>query len=161
MVQELVDTVGSLAQKNQNTLSVRCAQGIGAMRADVVKTRQILLNLLGNACTFTKEGAIALDVRPGVLGSSPAVAFSVTDTGVGMTPEQTTKIFDPFTQADITTTRKYGGTGLGLAIVSRFCALMGGTVSVKSAPGRGSCFTVVLPVNVTTTADEAVPVDAA
>jgi signal transduction histidine kinase len=90
------------------------------------------------------------------------VAFTVTDTGVGMTPQQTDKIFDAFTQADVTTTRKYGGTGLGLAIVSRFCELMGGSVSVESRPSEGSCFTVYLPIDVTDAAIESpLPADAA
>jgi two-component system sensor histidine kinase/response regulator len=160
MVRDVTDTVGLLAQKNQNTVSVSCAEGIGWMKADVMKTRQILLNLLGNAAKFTREGTIALDVRPVTLDGSPAVMFSVTDSGVGMTPEQASKVFEPFTQADITTTRKYGGTGLGLAIVSRFCALMGGTVSVESRPGQGSCFTVRLPLTVVA-ADETVPLGAA
>ena len=82
----------------------------------------------------------------------------MTDSGVGMTREQTSKIFDPFTQADVTTTRKYGGTGLGLAIVSRFCRLMGGEVSVVSEPGLGSCFTVRLPIEVADLVDDVVPV---
>ena len=99
------------------------------MHADLMKTRQILLNLLSNAAKFTRDGAITLDVaRRRDRRRGRAIVFTVTDTGVGMTPEQTAKIFDPFTQADVTTTRKYGGTGLGLAIVSRFCRLMGGDV---------------------------------
>ena len=159
LVREVADTMGSLAQKNQNTLTVHCAD-IGTMRADVMKTRQILLNLLGNATKFTKDGAITLDVRASSIGGRTAVLFSITDTGVGMTPEQCSKIFDPFTQADLTTTRKYGGTGLGLAIVSRFCKLMGGTVSVESEPDRGSCFLVVLPMHVVVT-EEPVALDVA
>ena len=93
-----------------------------------MKTRQILLNLLSNAAKFTRDGTITLDVRAAPSRRRAVVEFTVTDTGVGMTPEQAAKIFDPFTQADVTTTRKYGGTGLGLAIVSRFCQLMGGEV---------------------------------
>ena len=106
------------------------------MTADLMKTRQILLNLLSNAGKFTRAGTIALDVRRAIVAGRPSIEFTVTDTGVGMTPEQTSKIFDPFTQADVTTTRKYGGTGLGLALVSRFCRLMGGEVSVDSRAGR-------------------------
>jgi signal transduction histidine kinase len=118
------------------------------MVADFMKTRQILLNLLSNAGKFTRDGAIALDVQRVTVGGRPLVRFSVIDTGVGMTSQQTEKVFEAFTQADVTTTRKYGGTGLGLAIVSRFCQLMGGSVSVESRPGHGSTFIVQLPLEV-------------
>ena len=116
------------------------------MHADLTKTRQVLLNLLSNAGKFTRQGTIAVDVRRRRVDGATYVEFSVTDTGVGMTPEQTRKVFDAFTQADVTTTRKYGGTGLGLAIVSKFCELMGGTVAVESRPGKGSRFVVQLPL---------------
>ena len=117
------------------------------MFGDLTKTRQVLLNLLSNAGKFTRDGAITLAIRRSITDDGrPCVEFALTDTGVGMTPEQSRKVFDPFTQADVTTTRKYGGTGLGLAIVSRFCDLMGGTVSVDSRPGEGSRFTVRLPL---------------
>jgi signal transduction histidine kinase len=149
--------MGPLAKKHHNTLTVSCPEDIGAMYGDVMKTRQILLNLLGNATKFTKNGTIALDVRRSTVAGADAVLFSVTDTGVGMTPEQSSRIFDAFTQADITTTRQYGGTGLGLTIVSRFCEMMGGGVSVESRPGQGSCFTVHLPMKVVGS-EERVPV---
>jgi signal transduction histidine kinase len=157
MIAELRDTVDPLIEKNANTLTVRCADDVGTMAADLIKTRQILMNLLSNAAKFTRDGVVTLDVRRELVDGMRSVLFTVTDTGVGMTPEQTAKIFDPFTQADVTTTRKYGGTGLGLAIVSRFCRLMGGAVSVVSEPGLGSCFTVRLPVEVADLVDEAVP----
>jgi signal transduction histidine kinase len=157
MIAELRDTVDPLIEKNANTLTVRCADDVGTMAADLTKTSQILLNLLSNAAKFTRDGAVTLDVRRELVDGTRSVLFTVTDTGVGMTPEQTAKIFDPFTQADVTTTRKYGGTGLGLAIVSRFCRLMSGAVSVVSEPGLGSCFTVRLPVEVADLVDEAVP----
>jgi signal transduction histidine kinase len=99
-------------------------------------------------------------VRASSIGGRPAVLFSITDTGVGMTQEQCSKIFDPFTQADLTTTRKYGGTGLGLAIVSRFCKLMGGTVSVESEPAGDPALSVVLPMHVVVT-EEPVALDVA
>jgi signal transduction histidine kinase len=156
MIHELADTVGPLARKNGNQLTVHCADDVGTMRADLMKTRQILLNLLSNAIKFTRDGAIRIEVARVLTGAAPAVAFAVTDTGVGITLEQSTKIFDPFSQADVTTTRKYGGTGLGLAIVSRFCRLMGGDVTVESVPGRGSCFTVRLPLEVVDAVDEPV-----
>jgi signal transduction histidine kinase len=148
MIDELLDTVGPLVEQRSNVLTVNCADDVGSMVADFTKMRQILLNLLSNAGKFTRDGAISLDVRRAVVGGCPAVRFTVTDTGVGMTPQQTGRIFDAFTQADVTTTRKYGGSGLGLAIVSRFCQLMRGSVSVESRPGQGSSFFVDLPLEV-------------
>ncbi len=147
MFDELLDTAAPLIQKNHNTLNVRCADGIGAMEADLTKTRQILLNLLSNAGKFTRDGTITLEARHCTVAGRASVEFAVTDTGVGMTQAQTETIFEAFTQADVTTTRKYGGTGLGLALVARFCQLMGGTVSVESRPGEGARFVVCLPLN--------------
>jgi signal transduction histidine kinase len=155
LVREVIDTVGPMAQKNENRLMVRCPDDLGPMRTDMMKTRQILLNLLSNAAKFTRGGSITLDVARGAIGDVPAVVFAVTDTGTGMTTEQVGKIFEPFTQADVRTTRRYGGTGLGLAIVSRFCGLMGGSVAVESEPGRGSRFVVRLPIDVAAVADPA------
>jgi two-component system sensor histidine kinase/response regulator len=160
MIDDLIDTVGPVVQQNNNVLTVSCGDEVGTMSADLMKTRQILLNLLGNAGKFTRAGSVTLEARRRLVDGKTSVAFTVTDTGVGMTPQQTEKIFDAFTQADVTTTRKYGGTGLGLAIVSRFCQLMGGSVSVESRPGEGSCFTVVLPQE-TIDAVIALPADAA
>jgi len=137
---------------------VHVADEVTAMTADLMKTRQILLNLLSNAGKFTREGAILLDVRHA--DGTPSIDFTVTDTGVGMTLEQCGKAFDAFTQADVTTTRKYGGTGLGLAIVASFCELMGGTISVESRPGEGSRFRVRLPLESADAALDAVPMDA-
>jgi len=149
MIGELVDTVNPLVEKNKNTLTVRCDDEVRTMHADLTKTRQILLNLLSNASKFTRDGTIAVDVRRCMFDGRECVEFSVVDTGVGMTVDQTCKVFDPFTQGDVTTTRKYGGTGLGLAIVSRFCDLMGGSVWVESRPGVGSRFVVRLPMKMT------------
>ena len=148
MLDELLHTVEPLVQKNDNTLTVNCGVDCGVMTADLTKTRQILLNLLSNAAKFTRAGTIVLEVQRSCGLNRPSIEFVVTDTGVGMTPEQTSKIFDPFTQADVTTSRKYGGTGLGLALVARFCRLMGGDVTVESEPDIGSRFTVRLPVDV-------------
>jgi signal transduction histidine kinase len=148
MIDDLLATVEPLVQNNDNTLTVNCGTQVGTMTADLIKTRQILLNLLSNSAKFTRAGTIALDVERRVIAGCPSIEFTVTDTGVGMTPDQTSKIFDPFTQADVTTTRKYGGTGLGLALVSRFCRFMGGEVAVESQPNVGSRFTVRLPVAV-------------
>ncbi len=162
MIDDLVDTVSPLVHKNNNTLTVQCAADVGVMIGDQTKTRQILLNLLSNASKFTRDGRIAVAIRRSILREdTPCVEFAVTDTGVGMTLEQSHKVFDAFTQADVTTTRKYGGTGLGLAIVSRFCDLMGGTVSVDSRLGEGSRFVVRLPLEMVDTAAESMaPVDA-
>ena len=154
MVAGLVDTVRPLVEKNRNTLTVRGADEMRPMHADLTKTRQILLNLLSNASKFTHDGTILVEIRERSVDGAAAVEFSVTDTGVGMTLEQTQKVFDPFTQADVTTTRKYGGTGLGLAIVARFCDLMGGSVWVESRPGEGSRFVVRLPLEMTDTATQ-------
>jgi two-component system, sensor histidine kinase and response regulator len=146
MIDELVDAIGSLVQKNRNGLTVRCAPDIGTMYGDITKTRQIMLNLLSNAAKFTTEGAITVGVERCDHKGTPSIEFSVADTGIGMTPNQCQRVFEPFTQADVTTTRKYGGTGLGLAIVSSFCELMAGTITLESRPGEGSRFTVRLPI---------------
>ena len=147
-VNDLLDTVRPVVEKNDNRLTVVFGEGIGAMKADLTKTKQILLNLLSNAAKFTRNGTIALTVAECALEGHPGLTFTVTDSGVGMTRDQASKIFDPFTQADVTTTRKYGGTGLGLALVSRFCQMMSGDVAVDSHPGMGSRFTVRLPRDV-------------
>ena len=110
------------------------------MRADLTKVRQNLFNLLSNACKFTQRGTISLDVTREVVDGLEWVTFRVSDTGIGMTPEQMAKLFQPFTQADASTTRQYGGTGLGLAITKHFCQMMGGDITVESALGKGSTF---------------------
>jgi two-component system sensor histidine kinase/response regulator len=156
VINDVVETVAPLVQKNANEIVVHCPDDSGVIHSDVLKTRQILLNLIGNAAKFTKNGTITLDVERRMDGHTPSIVIVVGDTGVGMTKEQAGKIFEAFTQADVRTTRKYGGSGLGLAIVSRFCALMGGHVSVESEPGLGSRFTVVLPLDVATVVDAAV-----
>jgi signal transduction histidine kinase len=123
---------------------------LGAMRADVTRVRQVLLNLLSNASKFTDHGCITLAVER----AGGEIVFRVSDTGIGMTPEQLGKLFQAFAQADVSTASKYGGTGLGLAISRRFCEMMGGDVTVESAPGKGSTFTVRLPVTVREAAPE-------
>jgi CheY-like chemotaxis protein len=144
LVEEVAGTVQPLAQQRGNRLDVRCAPDVGSLHTDVVKLRQVLLNLLSNACKFTEAGTVTLAVDR----SPEWVRFQVRDTGIGMTDEQQAKLFEAFSQADSAIARKYGGTGLGLAISRRFCQLMGGDVTVESAPGRGSTFTVRLPVRV-------------
>jgi signal transduction histidine kinase len=113
----------------------------------VTRLRQCLLNLLSNACKFTKDGKVALSVTLAELREHPAVAFSVRDTGIGMSEEQLSRVFRPFEQADASTTRNFGGTGLGLAITARLSQLMGGEISVQSAPGQGSTFTLTVPLD--------------
>jgi PAS domain S-box-containing protein len=145
MVNEVVSTVQPLVQKKENQLDVRCPTDLGAMNSDLTKVRQVLFNLLSNACKFAEKGRITLDVSRRQEQDTDEVLLQVTDTGIGMTAEQQAKLFRPFTQADASTTRKYGGTGLGLAITKRFCEMMGGDITVASEPGKGSTFTVRLP----------------
>jgi signal transduction histidine kinase/CheY-like chemotaxis protein len=168
-VAELVDnTVGSvepMIHKNNNTLDTRRNEHLGSMRTDPIRVRQVLLNILSNAAKFTREGTITLEVvrtetrstsslrtppdksqeTASVCNLDSAVMFRISDTGIGMTPEQLGRLFQPFSQADVSTTRKYGGTGLGLAITRNLCHMMGGDVLVESEYGKGTTFTVVLP----------------
>jgi PAS domain S-box-containing protein len=147
LVAGVVDTIRPLAETNRNALEVSCPADIGSMRADLTKVRQVLLNLLSNACKFTTGGTIALEAsrRPAGADGRGAIVIRVRDTGIGMSPVQVARLFQPFSQADASTTRKYGGTGLGLTITRRFCQMMGGDVEVDSEPGRGTTFTVRLP----------------
>ncbi len=137
-----------MAEKNANTLEVHCPDDAGYMRADMTKVRQTLFNVLSNACKFTKKGTISLKVTRRPEGGTDWVSFTVTDTGIGIAPEPLGKLFQPFMQADISTTRRYGGTGLGLALSQKFCQMMGGDITVESEVGRGSTFTVSLPAEV-------------
>ena len=141
LVEQVASTVRPLVEKNANRLAVRCAADLGTIHSDVTRLRQVLLNLLSNACKFTDHGLITLDVER----AGPEVMFRVRDTGIGMTPEQLGRLFEAFSQAEASTAAKYGGTGLGLAISRRFCQLMGGDVDVSSVVGTGSTFTVRLP----------------
>ena len=145
-VDDLIGTIDALVRKNGNTLSVTYDGDPGTMNADVTKTRQILFNLLSNAAKFTTAGAISLRTARTVVDSVETIEFVVTDTGIGVTEEQKARLFRPFVQADTSIARKFGGTGLGLALVSRFCDLMGGTVSVETPEGGGARFIVRLPV---------------
>jgi CheY-like chemotaxis protein len=131
------------------------------MYADLTKVRQILFNLLSNASKFTERGAVRLEVARAREGGADLLRFRVSDTGIGMTPEQMGKLFRPFTQADASTTRKYGGTGLGLTISKRFCEMMGGEITVSSEPGKGTTFEVRLPARVGRPVQEGLPPAAA
>ena len=180
MIQEVATTVQPLVARGCNRLEVVCPADLGTMHADLTKVRQTLFNLLSNACKFAEHGVITLTVKredvkretgTGVpeaaaeLESIPHVSrftyhvsrimFHVTDTGIGMTAEQMTRLFEAFSQADLSTTRKYGGTGLGLAISRKFCQMMGGDLRVASQEGKGSTFTVILPAQVSKPETEA------
>ncbi|GIK38602.1 MAG: hypothetical protein BroJett011_24350 [Chloroflexota bacterium] len=160
LVHDVVITIQPLIGKKANQLVLNCPDDLGLMVADMTKVRQSLFNLLSNAAKFTENGVITLTVERmnGEGGEmrkdeisfiphpSSFILFKVSDTGIGMTPEQMARLFQAFTQADASTTRKYGGTGLGLAITQRFCQMMGGSVTVASQPGQGSTFTIRLPV---------------
>jgi signal transduction histidine kinase len=144
LIDEVVGTAGQLAEKNQNRLVVDAQENMGALSADPMRLKQILLNLLSNACKFTKEGEVALRVRK-VADGRDWVELAVADSGIGLTAEQQAKLFQDFTQADSLTARRYGGTGLGLAISRKLARMMGGDVTVASELGKGSVFTVRLP----------------
>jgi signal transduction histidine kinase len=159
LVREVQAMVQPLIAKNANRLEVDCPPDAGSMRADQTKVRQILFNLLSNASKFTEKGTIRLgvrgqtlpisDLRPPTSDEPPtSVVFRVTDSGIGMTPEQLGKLFQAFSQADASTSKKYGGTGLGLAISKKFCQMMGGDLTVESEYGKGSTFIVTLPIAV-------------
>jgi CheY-like chemotaxis protein len=148
LIEEVVGTIRPLVEANANTLRVQCPADLGTMRADMTKMRQSLFNLLSNAAKFTKEGAISLEVSRETMEDREWIWFRVADTGIGMTPEQLVKLFQTFSQADTSTTRKFGGSGLGLALTRRFCQLMGGDVTVNSVPGESSTFTIKVPATV-------------
>lgn len=158
IVDEVVSTVRPLIAKNENTLEVYCSEAVGSMRTDMVKVRQSLFNLLSNAAKFTQAGLIKLRVEPenrDPAGTEPGwVRFEVSDTGIGMTPAQIQNLFRAFSQADPSTTRKYGGTGLGLVITKHFCHMMGGDITVESEFGVGSTFTIRLPAELPNLAGE-------
>jgi two-component system NtrC family sensor kinase len=144
LIDEVIGTAGQLAEKNRNRLVVEAQDNLGPLNADSMRLKQILLNLLSNACKFTKEGEVALRVRK-VADGREWVELAVADTGIGLTAEQQAKLFQEFTQADSLTARRYGGTGLGLALSRKLARMMGGDVTVTSEPGKGSVFTVRLP----------------
>jgi PAS domain S-box-containing protein len=148
VIQEVVTTVQPLVEKNGNALELRSAADLGSINADVTKVRQVLFNLLSNAAKFTERGTITLEASRVTSPKAAWIHVSVRDTGIGMTPEQKDKLFQSFAQGDDSTTRKFGGTGLGLTICERFCDMMGGTIRVESELGKGSTFTIRLPVEV-------------
>jgi adenylate cyclase len=145
LIDEVVGTARGLAEQNKNRLIVDCPPDIAPFLVDPLRLLQILLNLLSNACKFTKDGEVSLHVTPVSIEGRSWVDFAVADTGIGMTPEQVNKLFEEFVQADQTTARNYGGTGLGLAITRKLCRMMGGDTLVTSEIGKGSVFTARLP----------------
>ncbi|MFN7973286.1 MAG: response regulator [Acidobacteriota bacterium] len=145
LVWDVVATVEPLMEKRNNKLVVTCPEDLGTVQADLTRVRQVLFNLVSNACKFTENGSVALDVERRHTDGADEIVYRVRDSGIGMTPEQMGRLFQAFTQADQATTRRYGGTGLGLVISRRFCRMMGGDISVDSEPGKGSTFTVRLP----------------
>jgi PAS domain S-box-containing protein len=154
LVREVAATIEPMVQRRELRLEVRCPADAGQMRADPTRLRQVLLNLLSNAAKFTERGGVVLEVEKLALGGAPWVRFRVTDSGIGMSAEQLAKLFQAFSQVDPSSTRRYGGTGLGLAISRQLCQKMGGDITVQSEPGRGSAFTVHLPVGIEETLPE-------
>jgi adenylate cyclase len=144
LIDEVIGTARQLAEQNKNRLVIDAAQNLGTLVVDPMRLRQILLNLLSNACKFTKEGEVRLSVRR-VDNGRETIELAVADTGIGMTGEQLGKLFQEFSQAEAATAKKYGGTGLGLAITRKLARMMGGDLTAASEPGKGSVFTVRLP----------------
>jgi signal transduction histidine kinase/ligand-binding sensor domain-containing protein len=148
VLQDMLVALAPLLAKNQNTLEMPDLDGLGEMRSDPTRVRQVLLNLAGNASKFTQGGRVRIEVERETVSGRTFLVFRVSDTGIGMTPEQLERLFQPFTQADGSTTRRFGGTGLGLAISRRLCRMLGGDVTVVSSFGQGSTFTARLPERV-------------
>ena len=148
VIEEMVTTLQPAAAKNSNSVNVRVAENVGTMKADITKVRQILFNLLSNACKFTDHGTISVDVDQIRAEDKECIQFRVSDTGIGISAQQRQNLFQEFAQADSSIARKYGGTGLGLAITHRFVQLMKGQINVESEPGKGAVFTVQLPTQI-------------
>jgi adenylate cyclase len=144
LIDEVIGTAHQLAEQNKNRLVSEAQAKLGSATVDPMRLRQILLNLLSNACKFTKEGEVKLRARKMVDGRD-WIELAVADSGIGMTAEQQAKLFEEFSQADASTAQRFGGTGLGLAISRKLARMMGGDVTVTSEMGKGSIFTVRLP----------------
>jgi len=145
LIDDVAATIGPMVKKNANVLKIECSADLGGMRADQAKMRQALFNLLSNAAKFTHEGTVTLNAARERMDGTEWIVFQVVDTGIGLSSEKLLRLFQDFTQADPSTTRKFGGTGLGLALTRRFCQMMGGDVTVHSDEGKGSTFTIKLP----------------
>jgi PAS domain S-box-containing protein len=146
LIDDVVSVVAPLVDKKANVLSIKLDPELGSIHADVTKVRQSLFNLLSNASKFTEKGTITLEVNRKWQDGFEIFRFAVSDTGIGMNKEQLGRMFQAFTQADASTTRKFGGTGLGLVISRNFCQMMGGDITVESEEGKGTTFTIILPV---------------
>jgi signal transduction histidine kinase/DNA-binding response OmpR family regulator/HAMP domain-containing protein len=157
LIRDIAAIVQPLVEKNSNTLQVHCPNDLGLMRADATKVRQSLFNLLSNASKFTEKGTVSLDVARERADNRDWFTFTVTDSGIGIAPEHLDRLFQAFTQAEASTTRRFGGTGLGLAISRHFCQMMGGDISVASEAGKGSTFAIRLPAAVEDEAAAAAP----
>jgi GAF domain-containing protein/CheY-like chemotaxis protein len=155
LVRDIAAVIHPLAEKNRNRIELRCGPEAGGMHADLTKVRQALFNLLSNACKFTEAGTVALAVERAPGPGGDWLTFAVTDTGIGMTPEQMARLFESFGQADASVSRRFGGTGLGLALSRRLARMMGGDITVASVAGQGSTFTLRLPALVGEPAPEA------
>ena len=155
LVRDIAAVIQPLAEKNRNRIEVRCGPEAGGMHADLTKVRQALFNLLSNACKFTEAGTVTLAVERAAGPGGDWLTFAVTDTGIGMTPEQMARLFESFGQADASVSRRFGGTGLGLALSRRLARLMGGDITVASVAGQGSTFALRLPAHVGEPAPEA------
>jgi len=145
LLRDVTDALRPLLDKRANQLIIESSEGLGVMQADLIKVRQCLLNLLSNANKFTNHGVVTLSATRVATEGEDWLTFRVKDTGIGMSAAQMKKLFRAFSQADNSTARRYGGSGLGLALTKQFCQMLGGTVSVESEPGKGSCFTIELP----------------
>jgi signal transduction histidine kinase len=148
VIQNVARTIEPMATKNSNCLVIDCPTDLGTIHADQTRLRQSLLNLASNANKFTENGTITIAAHQEQEDGREWMTLTVSDTGIGMTPEQMGKLFQEFSQASSATASKYGGTGLGLAISRRFCQMMGGDITVESEPGRGSTFTIRVPRSV-------------
>jgi len=148
---EVAQTLMPVCRKHNTTLTVDCASDVGVMRGDVTKVRQVLFNLVSNAGKFTEKGSVTLSVARTLThtgdngGARARIVFRIVDTGIGMSPAEVERVFQPFVQADASTTRRFGGTGLGLSISKHFAELMQGHITVESVSGAGSTFTFTLP----------------
>ena len=145
VIKDVGKTIEPMATKNGNRIVIDCPADLGTLHADQTRFRQSLLNLASNANKFTEKGIITIAAQQRHENGHEWLTLAVTDTGIGMTAEQMSRLFQEFSQASSATASKYGGTGLGLAISRRFCQMMGGDIMVESEPGRGSTFTIRLP----------------
>jgi signal transduction histidine kinase len=145
LIEDVAKTIEPMAAKNGNRVIIDCPADLGTIHADQTRFRQSLLNLASNANKFTEKGTVTITAQSQRKDGHDWITIAVTDTGIGMTPEQMGKLFQEFSQASSSTASKYGGTGLGLAISKRFCQMMGGDITVESEPSRGSTFTIRLP----------------